>query len=511
VTLFPSTISGRLAGGYAAMLAFMAAMIAVAWVQLHTLGASSRHLTDTLAAREREARQWQALLGRDALAANAMLVTSDPDKLKPLLNDMTANARHIAQLQASHANANDEAALAERVAKAHARHAAATRDFLQAAGSGSSDFMRSEFNDKYLPSLRDHQAVLEELAQRQHRRMDQGRSAANAELALGIRILLAVGALACAVGSVLAWRLARSIRSALAEAIRVANAVSDGNLAARSRLAAQGELKQLFDAQQRMCERLMGTLASIQDSADAVQLASHEIATGNNDLSARTEQQAGTLQQTTSSMEQMTEAVCANAATAAEASQLAESASHNAVQRGEQMNELVATMQEMATSSGKIAEITGVIDGIAFQTNILALNAAVEAARAGEHGRGFAVVADEVRTLAQRSANAAREIRDLIQESVKRVDSGATLVTAAGDAIGELVGSVQRVSAMLRQVAQSTGEQSRELGGIHHSVSALDHMTQQNAALVEQSAAAAGSLKDQADRLKEAVAVFRFA
>jgi methyl-accepting chemotaxis protein len=505
--LIPNTISGRLACGFAALLVFMALNIGVAWVQMNRLGATSDHLIDHLAAREREARQWQTLLGRNALTANGVLVTSDPEKLKPLVDELNSGTARITALHTAYAKRDDAQA---PISKAHANFTAATKDFMDAVGSGSSDFMRSEFYDKFAPAVRSYQDLLETLAQRQQEQMDQGRAAADVERANGIRAMLLLGILACAVGGVVAWRLSSGIRRALMEAVRMAHAVAQGDLTARSTVKVQGELEQLFGAQESMCERLRTTLSSIQTSAEAVQLGSGEIASANNDLSVRTEQQAGTLQKTASTMEQMTTAVHNNAHNATQASQLAKSASANAVQRSAQMNELVASMQQMASSSSKIGEITAVIDSIAFQTNILALNAAVEAARAGENGRGFAVVANEVRTLAQRSATAAQEIRGLIANSVQNVNAGVTLATAAGGSIGDLVQSVQAVAGLLQEVADSTERQSQELSQINHSVAELDHMTQQNAAMVEESAAAASSLKEQADHLKDAVAVFRF-
>ena len=511
MSLFPKTITGRLGLGYAAMAAFMAATIAMAWVELQSLGDLSRHLTRELASREREARQWQALLGRDALTANSMLVTSDPDKLKPLAAEMKADTTRLQALHTEFAGRTAASEDTGRLKQSHERYLAATRDFMQALDSGSSDFARTEFNDKFLPSSREYQGLLEQLAQGQQANMDQSRDKAEAQSAAGFRLMLAVGISGLVIAVVLAWRLAVGIRRALTEAIRMANAVSDGDLAARSTVAVEGELAELFGAQQRMCERLQGTVSAILHSAEAVQRASSEIASGNSDLRARTEQQAGTLQETSSAMLLVAGAVQGNAQMADEASRLANAASQNAVERGEQMNQLVTTMREMADGSSRIAEITGVIDSIAFQTNILALNAAAEAARAGEQGRGFAVVADEVRTLARRSATAAQEIRSLLQGTVERTNAGARLMSAAGESIGTLVQNVQRVSSLLQEVAASIGVQSQDIGNIHQSIASLDNVTQQNAGMVEQSAAASSSLKDQADRLKEAVTVFKIA
>jgi len=247
----------------------------------------------------------------------------------------------------------------------------------------------------------------------------------------------------------------------------------------------------------------------LSETVQSISVASAEIASGNQDLSGRTEQTASSLQQTSSSMEQLTGTVRQTADSARTANQLASSAAQAAQRGGEVVSQVVANMEEITGSSRKIAEIIGVIDSIAFQTNILALNAAVEAARAGEQGRGFAVVAGEVRSLAQRSANAAKEIKTLIGASVEKVESGSRLVQDAGSTMGEIVAGVQRVTDIIGEITAAATEQSGELGQVSQAVSELDQMTQQNAALVEQSAAAAESLKEQALRMGEMVSVFR--
>ncbi|MBL8512044.1 MAG: chemotaxis protein [Betaproteobacteria bacterium] len=264
----------------------------------------------------------------------------------------------------------------------------------------------------------------------------------------------------------------------------------------------------LLLALKSMSAQLYNTVNDIQSVATAINMASSEIATGNSDLSARTEQQASNLQQTASSMEQMTGTVKQNADAARQASQLASTASEIASKGGSVVGNVVTTMDDIAHASKKIGDIIGVIDGIAFQTNILALNAAVEAARAGEQGRGFAVVASEVRSLAQRSAEAAKEIKTLIGRSVEKVDTGSRLVADAGQTMNEIVQSVKRVTDIISEISASTQEQSVGITSVNQSVGQLDQMTQQNAALVEQSAAAAESLKDQAAKLSEAVSVF---
>jgi methyl-accepting chemotaxis protein len=321
--------------------------------------------------------------------------------------------------------------------------------------------------------------------------------------------LVVVSIVAVAVGSLLAWRLSRRVVLPVAQAIRVTERIAQGDLSTPITTDRTDELGRLLTAVGGMQDRLRTLVGDIRNSAESISTASTEIATGNHDLSHRTEQQAASLQKTASSMEQLTGTVRHNADSARQADQLASSASAIAAKGGAVVEQVVTTMADISASSKKIADIIGVIDGIAFQTNILALNAAVEAARAGEQGRGFAVVAGEVRSLAQRSAEAAKEIKALISASGERVDSGAKLVGDAGKTMREIVASIQRVTDIMSEITASTSEQSNGIGHVSGEVNQLDQMTQQNAALVEESAAATESLKEQAQRLAQAVRAFR--
>ncbi|WP_140630062.1 methyl-accepting chemotaxis protein [Methylibium rhizosphaerae] len=308
------------------------------------------------------------------------------------------------------------------------------------------------------------------------------------------------------IGYVVARGVLRQIGGEPSEAMVVMSEVARGNLAVDLHNPQPGSL---LAALSDMLGSLRGTVAQVRQSTDSITTASTEIATGNQDLSSRTEQTASNLQQTASSMEQLTGTVKQTADSARTANQLASSASASAARGGEVVAQVVATMDEINASSKKIADIIGVIDGIAFQTNILALNAAVEAARAGEQGRGFAVVAGEVRSLAQRSAQAAKEIKSLIGASVERVETGSKLVQDAGSTMAEIVADVARVSDIIGEITAAASEQSDGIGQVNTAVTQLDQMTQQNAALVEESAAAAASLREQAQKLAAAVAVFR--
>jgi methyl-accepting chemotaxis protein len=316
------------------------------------------------------------------------------------------------------------------------------------------------------------------------------------------------GSLALAGSIAFAWVTQRRVVADVAEGSRVAQRVADGQLSEQPHSDAKDEIGDLMRAIGAMVGQLRTTIRSVQQASESIGNASAEIATGNLDLSQRTEQTASSLQQTASSMEQLTSTVRQSADSAATASQLATSAAQVAQRGGEAVAQVVSTMDEINASSKKIADIIGVIDGIAFQTNILALNAAVEAARAGEQGRGFAVVAAEVRSLAQRSAEAAREIKSLIGNSVSKVEAGARQVQDAGATMNEIVASVQRVTDVIGEISAATNEQSAGLGHVNGTVSELDQMTQRNAALVEQSAAAADSLRGEAQRLAGMVATF---
>jgi methyl-accepting chemotaxis protein len=303
--------------------------------------------------------------------------------------------------------------------------------------------------------------------------------------------------------------ISRNIVEPIAESVRIARAVAAGDLTMSARVGGRDEASQLLRALNDMNTSLNGIVTKVRDGAQSISAGSTQIASGNIDLSSRTEQQASSLEETASSMEELTSAVQHTAGNAQEANQISMSASEVARRGGEVMAEVIDTMKAINDSAGRIADIIGVIDGIAFQTNILALNAAVEAARAGEQGRGFAVVATEVRTLAQRSAAAAREIKALIDSSVGKIKEGSQLVSEAGTTIDEVVGSVTRVTGIVAEIAQASSEQRSGIEQINAAVTQIDGVTQQNAALVEESAAAAQALQEQAIALNALVGIFK--
>ncbi|WP_342114748.1 methyl-accepting chemotaxis protein [Pseudoduganella sp. OTU4001] len=329
-------------------------------------------------------------------------------------------------------------------------------------------------------------------------------SVITAERAMVITVLVAM---VVAVG--IAWFIALAITRPIESAVKVAKTVAGGDLTSTIDVETTEETGQLLQALKDMNESLIQVVGKVRKGTDTIACATTQIASGNMDLSSRTEEQASSLEETASSMEELTSTVRHNSDNALQANQLAKTASEVAAKGGEVVARVVATMDSINESSSKIVDIISVIDGIAFQTNILALNAAVEAARAGEQGRGFAVVASEVRNLAQRSAAAAKEIKQLIGDSVEKVGAGSKLVGEAGATMGEVVTSVQRVTDIISEISLATQEQSAGIDQINTAVSQMDHVTQQNAALVEEAAAASAALEEQAAQLMEVVSVFK--
>ncbi|WP_422016431.1 methyl-accepting chemotaxis protein [Roseateles sp.] len=403
----------------------------------------------------------------------------------------------------------EETALLKQFKQSWAAYLENSRAFKAAAQADDEAKMKSlligEGLAKFNASIKDVDALV-----------DQNSKSSDAANALGDRIYansrnLIVGMTVAAVllGAVLALGITRQITRPLAASVQLAEAVADGDLMQSLRVVGTDELAQLQSALLRMVDQLKRVVGQVRDGVDSVSSAASQIATGNHDLSARTEQTASNLEETASSMEELTGAVGQSADTARQANQLASTAADAAARGGQVVGAVVQRMDQISDSSRKIADIISTIDGIAFQTNILALNAAVEAARAGEQGRGFAVVAGEVRTLAQRSAEAAKEIKTLISRSVETVEAGAADVAQAGEAMQEIVSSVGRVTDLMGEIAAAAVEQRDGIAQVNQAVANLDQMTQQNAALVEESTAASSSLSEQAQRLAEVVAVFK--
>ena len=359
------------------------------------------------------------------------------------------------------------------------------------------------------PSQFKWQNGLSGLIDLEHRLSNDYVADANRDYEIAQVTMLTLTVLAILLGIAIAWTITRGITRPINEAVRVARTVAAGDLTSQIVATQTDETGQLMQALREMNDSLLKIVGQVRHGADSMATASSQIAAGNQDLSSRTEQQASSLQQTAASMEELTSTVRHNADNALQANQLASQASSVAVHGGAVVAQVVDTMGSINASSRKIVDIIGVIDGIAFQTNILALNAAVEAARAGEQGRGFAVVASEVRALAQRSADAAKEIKHLIDDSVSKVERGSSQVSAAGKTMEEIVASVRRVTDIMAEIAAASQVQTLGIEQINQAVVQMDQVTQQNAALVEESAAAADSLQGQASQLVQSVGVFK--
>src|SRR5450830_60060 len=354
-----------------------------------------------------------------------------------------------------------------------------------------------------------YMGAVEKLIKQQHEMMQASGEEVDRNYQHASNMLIGLAVVGLAMSGFIAFTITRSITRPLNRAVAVAKTVAAGDLTSEIDTSGKDETAQLLGALKTMNDNLQGIVRQVRRGTDTIATATTEIARGNLDLSSRTEQQAGSLEETASAMEELTSTVRQNADNARQANQLAVSASEVAMQGGSVVGKVVHTMESINESSKKIVDIISVIDGIAFQTNILALNAAVEAARAGEQGRGFAVVASEVRNLAQRSASAAKEIKALINDSVEKVGNGSKLVEQAGNTMEEVVTSVRRVTEISGEITSAGQEQSDGIEQINHAITQMDETTQQNAALVEQAAAAAQSLQDQASHLAQVVGVFK--
>jgi methyl-accepting chemotaxis protein-1 (serine sensor receptor) len=367
------------------------------------------------------------------------------------------------------------------------------------------ELVHGPLTQNYVP-VRDNMRKLIELQMsvgKQEYEDAQARYQSSFTIALGLIVISLI------IGATVGILLIRGIVRSLKEAVDLAEAVAAGDLTRKVKIDSQDEIGHLLSALQKMNDGLVKIVSEVRNGADTIATASGQIASGNLDLSSRTEEQASSLEETAASMEELTSTVKQNADNSRQANQLAATASEIAVRGGTVVSEVVHTMEDINTASRKIVDIITVIDGIAFQTNILALNAAVEAARAGEQGRGFAVVATEVRSLAQRSASAAKEIKELINNSVEKVDTGTVLVAQAGTTMNEVVDSVKRVTDIMGEITAASQEQSQGIEQVNQAVMQMDEVTQQNAALVEEAAAASQSLQDQAGKLSELVSVFK--
>jgi methyl-accepting chemotaxis protein len=421
------------------------------------------------------------------------------------------NDAAMAKLQAMVDTPKGEALMAA-MKDTRAKYGQGRSEVLRLLKNGQDETAAAYLLEKLRPAQAEFFAAIAAMVAFQTELMEQDAAQARADGQAAIRLTVGVALLAVLLAGALGLWITRDLTRQLGgephDAMRIAGSIAEGDL--RVQVPTRpGDAGSIMLALATMRQRLAEVVAQVRESSEHIATGSTQIATGNADLSQRTEEQASNLQQTAASMEQLTSTVQQNAHTSRQANEMASAASTAAAEGGRMVGQVVATMQGIAESSKKIADIIGVIDGIAFQTNILALNAAVEAARAGEQGRGFAVVASEVRALAQRSASAAKEIKLLIEGSVQQVEAGTQQVNDTGASMGHIVAQVQRVGALIGEITDATAEQSSGISQVGRAVNQLDQVTQQNVALVEQSAAAAEGLRAQAARLTQVAGVFR--
>jgi methyl-accepting chemotaxis protein len=505
-------IATRLGLGFGAVLVLLLFIVFFAWRQLQSADAG---LTTSLGSQQQAglAQEWHGKTELNVARAVAIAKSSgQPDVqayFDPLVKQTSAEIGVIQKKLESLMTGDEGKALMATVARQREDYIAKRN--LVFAAIKQADYMLAEslLKEKMLPASQAYLGAMDKVHTFHTTRADDESAALGSGIRTAGQVLLALLGLSLALGATMAFVITRSVTVPLHEGVAAAASIAQGDLSQTLTSSRRDELGDMLRTLGRMQAALRELVGEVRSSTDSIQTASSEDAVGNQDLSARTEQTASNLQQTASSMEQVTGTVKHTADAALQAKQLALSAAEVAARGGSVVAQVVATMEDINNSSKKIADIIGVIDGIAFQTNILALNAAVEAARAGEQGRGFAVVAGEVRSLAQRSASAAREIKTLIGASVDKVAGGSRLVADAGRTMTEIVGSVQRVSDIIGEITVASNEQSSGISQINGAVTQLDQMTQQNAALVEESAAAAESLREQATRLSQVVATFR--
>ena len=505
-------IGTRLKCGFALMITLLVALAVFGITRIHAIDADTEIIVHDRYVKIALAHTIENEVNRQARAMRTALIANDNDisarELAKVSDSAPVIAKALDQLQAIIRTEQGKAALQALIA-ARATFQDREHRLIELIKSKQGDAARDYLLKEIIPPQTAYLAAIEAFALTQVQGMEQFSKEAN-EMADGASALMITLSVAATLLALLtAHLLTRSIVLPLRRALEVAQTVAAGDLRTRFDTCAKDETGQLLQALEEMNDSLKNIVGQVRAGTDTIATASTQIASGNQDLSSRTEQQASSLEETAASMEELTATVKNNASNAHQANQLADAAAGVAVKGGAVVAEVVGTMDAINAASRKIVDIISVIDGIAFQTNILALNAAVEAARAGEQGRGFAVVASEVRTLAQRSAAAAKEIKELIGDSVDKVNQGGKLVADAGATMEDIVASVHRVSTIITEITTASKEQSAGIDEVYKAIGEMDQVTQQNAALVEQAAAAAESMQQQAAQLAEVVSVFQ--
>jgi methyl-accepting chemotaxis protein len=505
-------ISSRLTFGFAIVLLLAIVSTSMALVAGNRNAAATRLMMEKPLTKERLISDWYVLI-YSAIARTSMIARSSDEKLATMfaadISDSVKQGSEKMNGIEQQLSSDQEKALFKDIVTLRGKYQAGKELVMHSREGGDAAAGERAYTEVFMPAAATYQAKVNDLLTLQRKSIDQMAQDIDQNHTQSVRLSMLLGALLVGISAIVVLYMSRSITRPLGQALHVAKMVAGGDLTAEIDKSSKDEIGELMRALDDMNDALRKIVGEVQHGTQVISTAAGEIASGNLDLSARTEQQAGSLEETAASIEELSSTVKQNADNAKQANQLALDASDVAVKGSGMVSQVVDTMGEINASSKKIVDIISVIDGIAFQTNILALNAAVEAARAGEQGRGFAVVASEVRSLAQRSAAAAKEIKTLINDSVEKVDFGAGLVDRAGETMSEMVASVKRVTDIMGEIAVASQEQSAGIEQINKAITEMDNATQQNAALVEEAAASSQLLEDQAEKLARAGSQFK--
>jgi methyl-accepting chemotaxis protein len=505
-------IGKRLGIGFGVLLLLSVVITALGLWKLNAVSNASREMMEVPVAKERLTSDWSKNIASAVVRTIAVSKSGDESLATYFKADATASAKASSELIKKIEPllvSQEEKDLFQKLMDLRKEYSASRDGVMKLKGEGKAEEAAKLLDQKFVPIANQYKDMAGEFVQLQRKYLDEKGAEIEAIEASSHTQMIALAVSVFGLSILFGWLLTISITRPMQRAVVAARRVANGDLTGTIEVTSKDEAGDLLQALQDMNGNLLRIVSQVRTGTETIATASSEIAAGNQDLSSRTEQQASSLEETASSMEELTSTVKQNADNARQANQLAITASDVAVRGGEVVAQVVNTMASINDASKKVVDIINVIDGIAFQTNILALNAAVEAARAGEQGRGFAVVATEVRSLAQRSAAAAKEIKDLIGDSVTKVDSGTALVGQAGKTMEEVVASIRRVTDIVAEITAASNEQSAGIEQVNQAIAQMDQVTQQNAALVEEAAAASESMHDQSQQLSHAVSEFK--